>query len=302
MRGRLAIVIGLVSCSYTTPEGTSPGATVDANSTTSPDASITPPPPPVDACTACPTNDTPEGAEPITGSTRITTTLAGASDDLTAACGTSGGRDLFYELIVPAQQVVYVDTVASAFDGVLSIHAGPCSAAAAQVACANDPCPGKKHAQLARSLAAGTHCLVVDEASSGSDAVILDVVFAGRNGTELPGAGPWLVTGNSCSGTDQDDPSCEDSATNAGTATDVMYWFTVCPGDHDLRASTCASPGYDSIVYIKSDSGELACVDDGCPSGRGSQISQPASGNGLIMVVVDGWNGQCGTYSLSITP
>jgi hypothetical protein len=288
----------LAACSFT-PPGSVETAGPDAPGVVEqPDAPIAPP-----LCTACPPNDKPDGAEPITTAGRIEATLANATDDLTASCGSTGGRDLFYELIVPEQQVVYVDTIDSAFDGVLSIHAGPCAQAPAQLACANDPCGGRTHAQLGRSLAAGTYCLVVDEgAAGGGDAVVLDVVFAGRDGTELAGAGPWSVAGTSCSGVDLDDPSCEPQNAGRGTAQDVMYWFTVCPGTHAVRASTCTNPGYDSIVYLKSDAGELACRDDGCASGTGSQMTSSATGNGLMMVIVDGWNGQCGAYSLTITP
>lgn len=291
--------IALAACEFTAPPAV---GQVDANGSDR-DANVG-----VDAvggCATCPPNDVPSGAIAITGSGRIVGSLANARDDLTASCGTVGGRDLFYELIVPTTQVVYVDTVESKFDAVLSIYAGPCTAQPAQLACADDPCTGTSHAQLARSLAVGTHCLVVDEGTIGDDAhddVTLDVVFAGRDGIELVGAGPWNVTGNTCTGSDLNDPGCEVGAGNPGSAKDLMYWFTTCPGSHTVTASTCASVGYDSIVYLRSDSGELGCRDDGCANlGTGSLLVSSSTGNGLMMVVVDGWGGACGTFSMSIS-
>ena len=289
--------IWLTACAFNAPPAV---GQVDSGPAIVPDTSA-------GSCATCPPNDQPAGAIAITGSGRIDASLANAHDDITASCGTAGGRDLFYELVVPTAQVVYVDTVSSAFDGVLSIYAGPCSTQPAQLACSDDPCTGSRHAQLARSLTAGTHCLVVDEGTIGDgspDDVVLDVVFAGRDGVELAGAGPWTVTGNTCTGSDLSDPGCELDAPNPGSAKDLMYWFTVCPGTHMVKASTCASVGYDSIVSLRSDSGELACRDDGCanPASSGSSLVSSTTGNGLMMVVVDGWGGACGPFSLTVTP
>lgn len=260
--------------------------------------------PPIDACETCPPNDLPAGAITISGTMQVSATFANAHDELASGCGPTGARDLFYELDVPTAQVVYVDTVASTFDGVLSIYPGACAAMGSQMSCADNPCAGSQHAQLARSLAAGTYCLVVEDGGNTATDVVLDVVFAGRDGIELAGAGPWNVSGDTCAATDVDDPTCEETATAPGTGKDVMYWLAVCPGSHDVRASTCNNAGFDSIVYMRSESAELACRDDGCsnPASRGSLMTSATTGNGLMMIVVDGWDGECGPYTLNVVP
>jgi hypothetical protein len=259
---------------------------------------------PVDACAGCPVNDVPGGATPITGTVVLTGDLTNAHDDIASSCGVAGGRDLFYELHVATAQVIYVDTIASSFDATLSLFAGPCTTSSAELACVNDPCAGSKHAQLARSLAAGTYCLVVDQGSAATgSALSLSVLYAGRDGSELTGPSPWTASGDTCTGTDVQDPSCENLALNPGTAKDLMYWFTECPGTHAVHATTCSTTSYDSIVYIRTQAGERACVDDGCGAfDNASNVNANLTGNGLYMVVVDGWNGDCGTFTLTVTP
>ena len=170
--------------------------------------------------------------------------------------------------------------------------------------CVNDPCAPATFAQLGRSLAAGTYCLVVDEgAATAGTTLMLDVSFLGRDGTQLTGTPPYTASGDTCTSTDVVDPSCENLAIAPGTAKDQMYWFTQCGGNHTVTASTCASIGYDSIVSVLGRTGPGACVDDGCGGlNDGSLTSASINGTGVIRVIVDGWSGACGTYNLSVMP
>jgi hypothetical protein len=256
----------------------------------------------IDACSNCPANDVPGGAEQITGTTVLMPMLTNAHDDAAPSCGGAGGRDLFYELVVPAQQVVYVDTEASTVDGVIAIHAGPCTTAAAEIACSNNPCDTYLFAQFAGTLAPGTYCMIVDEGSTTAGSkLVIDVHFAGRDGTQLTGASPIVVSGDTCAGSDVTDPNCENTANNPGTAKDDMYWYTQCPGTHTVTASTCDATNYDSIVYVRNRGGVGFCIDDGCATGDGSLTTGAFTGAGFLQVSVDGWDGACGTYTLSVT-
>lgn len=256
----------------------------------------------VDACSGCPANDVPGGAEQITGTTVLMPMLANAHDDVSTSCGGAGGRDLFYELVVPAQQVVYIDTETSTADAVIALRAGPCTITAQELACSNDPCTGQTFAQVARTLAPGTYCMVVDEATATGNQLVIDVFYAGRDGTQLTGTPPYVVSGDTCAGADVTDPSCEMQANNPGTAKDDMFWYTRCGGTHTVTASTCDAVGYDSIVYVTGRSGAGHCVDDGCASGNGSNTTGAFSaGAGFLQVTVDGWNGACGTYTLTVS-
>ncbi|HEU0030675.1 MAG TPA: hypothetical protein VFQ53_08580 [Kofleriaceae bacterium] len=292
------LLVWLAGCQFA-PVPVQPGS--DAPDGSGSDGDVTPP---IDACAACPDNDVAAGAIAITDTRHVSGDFTAAHDDLATGCGPTGARDLFYELVVPSPQVVYIDTIATAFDGVLSLYPGSCTAAGAQLSCADNPCDGSLHAQLARSLAAGTYCLVVEDGGNTATTFDLDVEFAGRDGIELAGAGPWNLSGNTCDGIDGADPSCESGASAAGTGKDVMYWMTVCQGSHAVRASTCASTGFDSIVYMRSQFEELACRDDGCTpaSNHGSLMTSSTTGNGLMMIIVDGYDGACGSYTLNVQP
>jgi hypothetical protein len=260
---------------------------------------------PVDACAGCPANDVPGGAVTINGTITITQAMSGAHDDVNPACSVAGGRDLFYRLVVPSTQLVYLDTAGSSIDTAVTLYPGECTAPGPAMACVDDPCPGATFSQLARSLAAGVYCLVVDEGSQTAGAgFVLDVFYAGRDGTALTGPPPWTVTGDTCTSADFADPACEALATNPGTARDQMYFFTQCGGTHTVTASTCGGAGYDSIVYTLGRTDLGYCVDDGCPGAPqdGSLCAGSFAGTGLIRVIVDGWNSACGTYSLKINP
>lgn len=299
MRVVLAMVC-LGGCSFT------PGSlstTRDASPAGDDDAPDAPPDvPPQDACALCPANDTAATPEPITGTIELTPDLTNATDDVALSCGGSGGRDLFYELVVPTAQVVYIDTSGSTADTAVAVFAGPCSAAPAEILCSNDPCAPSTYAQLALQLAAGTYCVVLDEATATGDAAVLDVFFAGRPGTELPGASPHQVTGDSCTGINTNAPSCEASANNPNTAEDAMWWFTQCDGSRSVTASTCSGTAYDTILTLRGRISTPSCNDDNCGAlNTGSLITETVSGPTLIQLIVDGWNGACGDYTLTVT-
>lgn len=298
----ILLIAGLAACSFSlSPAPAVTGdATADSPIADAPiDAFIA-----VDACATCPANDVPGGAISITGSLVLSASFATAHDDITSGCGAAGGRDLFYELVVPVAQVVYLDTAGSTIDATLTLYPGSCTAGGPALKCVNDPCAPATFAQLGQSLAAGTYCLVVDEgAATAGSMLVLDVSFLGRDGTQLTGTPPFTASGDTCTSTDVVDPSCENLATSPGTAKDQMYWFTQCGGSHTVTASTCVGIGYDSIVSVMGRTGSGACVDDGCPVlSDGSVTTLNVNGTGVVRVIVDGWNGACGTYNLSVTP
>ena len=265
----------------------------------------------IDACATCPANDIAGGAISISATGQITADLAAAHDDVAVTCGMAGGRDIFYELVVATGQVVYLDTFGSAADTAVAIYAAPCLSLTTEMACSNHPCASATFSQFSRSLSAGTYCVVVDEGASALGAsVVLDVFFAGRDGSALTGSPPYVVSGDTCTATDVTDPPCENLAGNSGTlglAKDQMYFYTQCTASNAPRASTCGTLGVgnDSIMTMKGrTSTAVSCIDDGCGGqDRGSNLVASAIGGPtLVQVTVDGWNGLCGTYTLTVTP
>jgi hypothetical protein len=251
----------------------------------------------------CPINDLPSGAVNISAGGTFTVDLATANDNHAPACGSTGGRDVYYTFTLPAAEVVYADTFGSNYDTTLALYAGACSALGAAQTCSDDTC-SVTQSQLARSLAAGQYCLVVDQWSSGSTngATVLTFTRGGRSGTELP-SGTTSRNGNSCDGVNTTTGTCQ---TNS-TADDVGYFFTSCPAaSRTLSANVCAGTSFDSVLYLRrSGQGtDLACSDDAASCGSGLQSSftgATATGAGLNWLIVDGYQTSCGAFTLATT-
>lgn len=253
---------------------------------------------------ACPPNDGPAGAIDISAGGQFTVDLAAAHDDSWTSgtdCGNQGGRDVFYQLVLPAPEVVYLDTFGSTFDTVIRIHTGSCTALGALQACADDAC-GQQRTQLARELAAGTYCVVVDQYSSTSTAgaLVLNVARGGRTGAAIAGSGS--VSGSTTGKTHQSVASCEANTLQPEAA----YFFTTCPGTTTVAANTCSGTAFDAVVYIKAGAAttaDIACSDDvsGCGNGLQPRITGAAvSGASLGWIIVDGY-GQTGNGAYTLT-
>jgi hypothetical protein len=91
----------------------------------------------------------------------------------------------------------------------------------------------------------------------------------------------------------------------------VFQWTPSASGEATI--GTCGSATlYDTVVYLRNGTcggGELACVDDvaGCTTGEpndhhGSQITPTVVAGQTYSIVVDGYNGAQGPFSLTITP
>jgi len=252
----------------------------------------------------CPANDLATGAIDITAGGNFTVNLAAAHDNIGGGnCGGSGGRDVLYKAPINAPQVYYFDTFGSSFDTVLRVYAGACTAvnAGTPVAmCGDDSCGGKQ-TQLALSLASGTSCIVVDQKSAAETAgsVHLAVTPGGRDGTKLS-SGMQTNTGNTCNATSVEDP---DPACGDPGSKDIGYFFTNCPGSNRLLdAATCvgSDTAFDSVIYVRRGTNELACSDDDCAPTLSQFANVPIASTGLYWMIVDGFaSGDCGAYQLT---
>lgn len=258
---------------------------------------------------SCPTNDLPTGAVNIGGGGTFTVDLVAARDDDTSAvlgCGSTGGRDVFYQLSLAAPEVVYLDTFGSSFDTVIRVYAGACTARTGTPTCDDDAgaCAGLQ-SQLATQLAAGTWCVVVDQFSSSqtTGALTLTVVRGGRAGTAITAAG-GSQTGTTTGLTNVTTGGCQSNS----TAADRAYFFTVCPSTTmTVGANTCTGTTWDSVVYLRkgaASSADVACNDDlsGCGNGLQSSFTgAQAVGPGLFWLTVDGYLTNNGAYTLTYT-
>jgi hypothetical protein len=99
--------------------------------------------------------------------------------------------------------------------------------------------------------------------------------------------------------------------TSGPSAERVFAWTPTVSGT--ATAVTCGEgTTYDSVVYVRSGSctgPELACNDDtpGCVTGEpheyhGSHVVWSVTAGTTYFIVVDGFNGRSGAFSLVVTP
>lgn len=255
-----------------------------------------------DGCPPVDTNDTCANAFviPPTGGTigsRVTPTTA---DDVASSCGGAGGRDVIYRLDLAQQQLVYLSTFGSQVPTSLAIRSGSCGGA--ETACANDAC-GTQQEQWVGVLPAGTHYVVVEaHGVTAPTTVQLKVQLSGCTGEGRLSSGVQ-VTGDTNGAT-----NARAACNNGGAGPEESWYFTTCPGDHSLTATTCGGTTWDSMLTITSGScagTALACADDDstCAGGRNaSTVNTTLHGDGLWWAIVDGFSAfNQGPYSLSVT-
>lgn len=255
---------------------------------------------------ACPANDLAAGAIDISAGGTFTVDLSAAHDDNWAAstasleCGDQGGRDVFYQFTLPAEEVVYLDTFSSNFDSVIRVYPGSCTALGAVLACSDDAC-GQTRSQEAIDLAAGTYCVVVDQFSNAATTGSTTLTFrrGGRVGVELPNRS-GSVTGTTVGKANLSTASCEANTPRP----ESVHFSTTCPGANSLSANTCTGTSWDTVIYMKvgaATAGDIACGDDNC-SFQSRITNASVSGANLLWIIVDGYGMTSeGTYTLGYT-
>ncbi len=244
----------------------------------------------------CVDNDLCADAVALASGATVEGSTAGLADDYAAGCATGGldGPEAMFRIDLGSDSVVYLDTMGSDYDTVVSIFDG-CPGAEVVGACNEDACAGTQ-SQLALELAAGTYYVLVDGSNGATGNYRLRYDDAGCSGaTRIDADGSF--DGNTCGSPSLSDPEC---LFPADTPED-WYWFTECPGSHDFNATTCSFATYDTAMYLRGGScagPTLACNDDWC--GLQSNISATISG-GLYFLAVDGFCcGTCGDYTVDV--
>ena len=257
---------------------------------------------------ACPGGDTRATAVDVSASGTFTADVAFAHDDASPPCAGGGGRDVFFQFTLAADQVVYADTFGSTYDTVLKLENGPCTAAGASVACVNDSCSTTRSQLIRPTLAAGTYCLLVD-AVGAAGTLTLHFAAGGRTAPQLA-TGASTLTGDTCASTHRSAPAT--CAYPAATAPDDAFWFTLCAGEtRSLDAVLCGGATFDTVLYVRQGSvvtgADAGCNDDStCGMAftlQSTLVAVPVVGPGLFWLVMDGYYGvmECGPYTLGVT-
>jgi len=257
----------------------------------------------------CPANDSAQGAIDVSAGGDFTADLTYATSDSStggsAACGTNGGRDVFYSINASKSSVWYFDTFGSNFDTVIRVFPGACkNGTATGVVCHNDQC-NTTQSQWVGTVAAGDNCVVISQraASDASSQLMLHVEPGAWNGTLLPG-GPNKTTTSTTVGL------VDDSSATCGGAggPDKAYYIVGCPGDtQTLDATSCTGTAFNSVIYVLGPNGtELACNDDdaACSANTGASTVTGVQLNGahLFWLVIDGvLSTDSGAFTLTTT-
>ena len=255
-----------------------------------------------------PTNDGCAGAIDISAGGVLAGDSCGAVDDHVpaAACGGSGGRDLWYTFTLTQREVIYLDTVDGYdWDTVLQVRWGSCPGDGTPVVCSDDACPtesGGRRSQVVEVLEAGTYFVVVDggaAAEAGPFALRFQHAGCGDMSV-LPGNGNY--DGTTSGRTDSFVGSCGGASTP-----DVIYYFGLC-APRSVTATTCnAMAGFDSVLSFAAGAcdaaHEVACNDDdpACGFGGGRSTVTADLPQGLNFLVVDGRRGGPGPYRVNVS-
>jgi hypothetical protein len=123
----------------------------------------------------------------------------------------------------------------------------------------------------------------------------------------LPAGGgdfPGITTGGPSANAGQ-------CATSGNSPESVFSWTPAKSGTAQLSTCGVSGTSYDTVLYVKNPGCaglDIACNDDtvGCATGsntyHGSQLSLAVTAGQTYMIVVDGYNGRNGTFTLHLIP
>src|SRR5437899_39982 len=260
----------------------------------------------------------------FSGTTSGTSALAGS-------CGRSGEspeRVFQWTPTVSGTATIQTCGAGTSFDTVLYLRSGVCASGPEVAAgCNDDACANAtgfyRASRITPTVTAGqTYFIVVDGYGGAQGPFSLTVTpdpptpttLPSTTTTTLPGAcsSPTVVPaqGGTFSGTTSGTSSLAASCANSGMSPERVYqWTPTVSGAATIQ--TCG-PGttFDTVLYVRSGacSGPevaSACNDDACADATGfnhaSRITPTVTAGQTYFIVVDGYYGAQGTYSLTVT-
>ena len=262
----------------------------------------------------------PAGGGTFTATTSGTSTLAGT-------CGSSGSSpEKVFQWTPSLSGPATIETCGSGttYDSVLYLRAASC-ATGAEVQCNDDACANAsglfRASRIMPTVTAGTtYYIVVDGfgGSSGSFALRVTPPAApsSTTSTTLAGAACGSATvipagGGTFTGTTSGTSTLAGTCGISGLAPErVFQWTPTTSGTATIQ--TCgAGTTYDSVLYLRSPtctSPEVTngCNDDACPNASGlfraSKVTPVVAAGQTYFIVVDGYSGSSGSFTLSVTP
>jgi len=257
----------------------------------------------------------------IAGGTLLFTeesSLAGAGNDVDpgggAACAPGGGNDVVYSFTPTVTSTYTIGaTPTSPFD--LSLYiVTDCSNPAGTCVAGKNARPFDSGEFLTPTLNAGTrYFIVVDSVNPDPNAGSFH--FSLRRGLPAndtcataavidPSRLPFSTTSTTFGATNDFDPgqSCFTSAQST-RGPDLVYQFT--PGDTQVYNIVATPVGhYDLSLYVTTDCASIASCSGSDLGGRGDAetVRRNLTAGTTYFIVVDGFGGDAGDFSLSVTP
>src|SRR5204863_894789 len=261
-------------------------------------------------------------------------TTSGASQ-LAGSCGNSGtSPELVFQWTPSVSGTATIETCGAGtnFDTVLYLRSGAC-ASGSEVGCNDDACTNStgvfRASRLTPTVTAGeTYFIVVDGYGGAQGTFSLTVTPPGasttttttlrgsstttttlaggacRNPTQIPAQGGTF--GGTTSGTSTQAGSCGSS----GTSPELVFQWTPSVSGTATIATCGAGTSFDTVLYLRSGAcasgSEDGCNDDACTNSTGlfraSRLTPTVTAGETYFIVVDGYGGAQGTFSLTVTP
>lgn len=250
---------------------------------------------------AQPANDNCANAISVSCGGSYAGTTSEATEDVALNCGTGiTAPGVWYVLEGTGQQVVVNTCEAAGYDTKLNIYTGGCGSFTC-VAGNDDACGLASSVGFVAEQGVTYHILV-----QGYDGLTgtfnLEVVCSPITLDACQGAAPiacgQVVDGNT-------DDAAPDNAPECGTGIQAPgEWYTFSGVDGQVILSTCPNSAYDTRLNVYSGScGNLVCVtgNDDFPGALCSEVVFDASAGTTYFVLVQGYEGQTGAYTLTMT-
>lgn len=274
-----------------------------------------------------PANDACASGTPLLAGTSVVGVTATSTNDGGSSCGnTASSPDVWFRLAPSCTGRLRLDTCGSAFDTVLSVHAGCPGTAANEIACNDDHgtgaggCTGLRDSALDLIVSAGTVYFVrVAGFAGASGAFTISARYIGGRPTDDCESAPVIVDGfylfTNCGAT-TDGPQeglCGFGFGDNQVNNDVWVRYNT-PAARFVTVDTCASvaPVFDTKIAVYrstecpgAENAATACNDDAGPGCGGSlylsrlTFASPAGGTALIRI--GGYLASAGSGTLTIS-
>jgi hypothetical protein len=250
---------------------------------------------------AQPANDACSNATPVSCGNTYAGTTAGATNDQALTCGTTiSAPGVWFVLEGTGQQLVVNTCEDAGYDTKLNVYTGSCG----NLTCVtgnDDAC------ELASSVGfiaeEGITYLILVQGYNGLTGTFnLEVACSAITPDACQGAAPiscgQVVDGNTNDATTDNAPECVTGIQAPGE------WYTFSGVEGQVILSTCPNSAYDTRLNVYSGScGALVCVtgNDDFPGALCSEVVFDASAATTYFVLVQGYAGDTGAYSLTMT-